>query len=105
MAQMLAYPPGVCYRRLMSSIPRQLATFAAVLAVLYTGGFVAGQFIDTGGHSGGDMEHEVHAAEAGEPAVAVRGLAVAEEGLRMVLETPELRRGRRSELRFTVAGS
>ena len=88
----------------MHSIPRQLATFAAVLAVLYTGGFIAGQFIDTGGHSGGAMEHEVHAARAGETAVAVRGLAVADQGLRLVLETPELQRGRRSELRFTVVG-
>src|SRR5687768_2201081 len=87
----------------MNSIPRQLATFAAVLAVLYTGGFIAGQFVDTGAHSGGDdMEHEVHPARAGETAPAVRGLAVAEQNLRLVLETPELRRGRRSELRFAV---
>ncbi len=32
----------------MPSIRKQLATFFAVLAVLYAGGFVAGQFIETG---------------------------------------------------------
>lgn len=44
----------------MPSIRRQLATFFAVLAVLYAGGFVAGQFIETGedaGHGGGE-QHE-----------------------------------------------
>ena len=50
---MLAFPR-------MPSIRRQLATFFAVLAVLYAGGFIAGQFIDTGedAHSGGDEQHE-----------------------------------------------
>jgi hypothetical protein len=32
----------------MNSIRRQLATFFAVLAVLYAGGFIAGQFIESG---------------------------------------------------------
>ena len=32
----------------MPSIRRQIATFFAVLAVLYAGGFIAGQFIETG---------------------------------------------------------
>jgi hypothetical protein len=42
------------------SIRRQLATFFAVLAVLYAGGFIAGQFIDAGedDHGGGDRKHE-----------------------------------------------
>jgi hypothetical protein len=97
----------------MHSIPRQLATFAAVLAVLYTGGFIAGQFIETGhsdethtegqaepsGHGGG---HEAPESE-GEAAVdTVRGLAVAEAGLRLELATPELTRGRREQLRFAI---
>ena len=42
----------------MNSIPRQLATFAAVLAGLYTVGFIAGQFIDAEPHGGDDMTHE-----------------------------------------------
>ncbi len=83
----------------MSSIPRQLATFAAVLAVLYTGGFIAGQFIETGGgHGGGGMEME----HAGAPVQEVRGLAVAEHGMRLVLATPELERGRPAQLRFSI---
>jgi hypothetical protein len=101
------------------SIPRQLATFAAVLAVLYTGGFIAGQFIETGheedshaesgqaepaGHGGG------HGAGAAEPsddeaAAGVRGLAVAESGLRLELATPEVTRGRREQLRFAITGA
>jgi hypothetical protein len=42
------------------SIRRQLATFFAVLVVLYAGGFIAGQFIDAGedDHGGGDRKHE-----------------------------------------------
>jgi hypothetical protein len=45
----LAYPLGVCYgHRTMGSIRRQLATFFAVLLVLYAAGFIAGQFIETG---------------------------------------------------------
>jgi len=96
----------------MSSIPRQLATFAAVLAVLYTGGFIAGQFVETGGHSGEGMgsahaERDAgdgHAAGAAETPDVVRGLAVAEQGLRLVLATPELEQGRRTELRFSIVG-
>ena len=93
----------------MSSIPRQLATFAAVLAVLYTGGFIAGQFIDTGshaeaggsGHGGGPAE--THSGEHGaKRADPVRGLAVAEGGVRMVLETPELARDRGGRLSFRI---
>ena len=41
----------------MQSIPRQLATFFAVLALLYTAGFIAGQFIDAE-PNGGDKTHE-----------------------------------------------
>ena len=94
--------------RRVSSIPRQLATFAAVLAVLYTGGFIAGQFIDTGTHGGDTMEGHGGGGHGGEAPVAadqVRGLAVADDGLRLALETPELRRGRPGPLRFSITGS
>ena len=97
----------------MSSIPRQLATFAAVLAVLYSAGFIAGQFIDTS-HGDDDMGHDASSAPMAEhgggeghgPAKAqtVRGLAVAENGLRLVLQTPEVERDRPAELRYAVAG-
>lgn len=36
----------------MSSIPRQLATFAGVLVVLYAVGFGVGQLIDDDGSAG-----------------------------------------------------
>ena len=48
-AESMEYPQGYAYAlREMPSIRRQLATFFAVLAVLYAGGFIAGQFIETG---------------------------------------------------------
>ena len=94
----------------MSSIPRQLATFLAVLAVLYAGGFVAGQLIDAdasdehgmepkeqAGHSSAPGKHE--AAGAADP---VRGLAVAEGGLRLVVGDAELSAGTAEPLRFRV---
>ena len=60
MARSLTVPPRGMLVRPMPSIRRQLATFFAVLAVLYAGGFIAGQFIETGedSHGGGDRQHE-----------------------------------------------
>ncbi len=78
----------------MQSIPRQLATFAAVLASLYTAGFIAGQLIDAEPHGGEEMPHV-----APDP---VRGLAVADNDVRLELADPELERGRAEELRFRV---
>jgi hypothetical protein len=49
------------------------------------------------------MKTDAHeGAEHGVKADPVRGLAVAENGLRLVLDTPEQRRGRPAELRFRV---
>jgi len=59
--QLYQYPLGVCYAPFMPSIRRQLATFFAVLAVLYACGFIVGQFIETGedaGHGGAGEQHE-----------------------------------------------
>jgi hypothetical protein len=92
------------------STPAKLTAFAAGLAVLFGGGALAGAAIgpesddpaDTHGqgqpeaaHGGG---HET-AAEAPEP---VRGLAVAEDGLRVVVDDPALRRGRDERLAFRI---
>ena len=44
----------------MGSIRRQIATFFAVLAVLYAGGFIAGQLID-------EPEHEKDAGSMTAP--------------------------------------
>jgi hypothetical protein len=95
----------------MSSIPRQLATFAAVLAGLFVVGAIAGQIIDPEPRSEAEahdqempgMKTDTHeSAEHGVKADPVRGLAVAENGLRLVLDTPEQRVGRTAKLRFRV---
>ncbi len=96
----------------MNSIPRQLATFAAVLAGLYTAGFIAGQFIDAEPHGGDDMTHDQQRTSSnrhrgGEHGGAaqpdpVRGLAVADNGLQLELADPELERGRSEQLRFRI---
>ena len=98
----------------MSPILRQLGTFAAVLAALFAAGTLAGRLIDPGA-PGGEAEAEAgahdnaskemdamngeHAEMAADP---VRGLAIAEHGLRVVVEDPELRRGRTEQLRFRI---
>jgi hypothetical protein len=84
----------------MTSIPRQLAAFAAVLAGLYTAGFIAGQFIDAEPHGADEMAHT--AAAEPDP---VRGLAVAENGLRLELADPELEQGRAEQLRFRIVNA
>jgi hypothetical protein len=104
----------------MSSIPRQLLTFAAVLALLYAGGFIAGQFIDAdardehameseeASHSDDmDSEEATHSTEHAPAAAAdpVRGLAVADDGLRLVVDDADVRAGRTENLRFRVVGS
>jgi hypothetical protein len=112
------------------SAPAKLAAFAAMLLVLFGGGALAGGAVgpqrDSGSeggagtprtesaHGGGTDEHDAAPAAArtegpdhGHGAAAkaaqpVRGLAVAENGLRLVVEDQELRRGRTEELRFSI---
>jgi hypothetical protein len=91
------------------STPAKLAGFAAGLALLFGGGALAGAAIgpdtddtqpehsemntsSTNPHGGG---HEA----APDP---VRGLAVADDGLRVVVENDELRRGRAERLAFRI---
>ena len=80
----------------MNSVARKLTAFAAVLALLFGAGLLAGQTLDPESQAepAGD-----HAAMAARP---VRGLAVAESGVRLVLEDPELARGRSERLRFRI---
>jgi hypothetical protein len=91
----------------MSSVPKQLLTFVGVLAVLFAGGALAGQIInadppgdEAAAHGSGDDPER--AAHGGEPAKPVRGLAVADAGLRVEVEQPELRRGRAERLAFRI---
>jgi hypothetical protein len=91
----------------VSSVAK-LAAFAAALAVLFGGAALAGAAI------GPEGDAEVATAETEEhsemtstttehAADAVRGLAVAEDGLRVVVDDPELRRGETETLRFRIA--
>ncbi|MBX5469579.1 MAG: hypothetical protein IRZ21_06735 [Thermoleophilaceae bacterium] len=106
--------------------PVKLAGFPAILAVLFAGGALAGGLIDPDApgpkaeaqsagrraaeaHGMDGMAGDTHAAADGERTSAhgpmsmgVRGLAVAENGLRIVVEDPELRRGRTEMLRFRI---
>ena len=112
------------------STPAKLAAFAATLAVLFGGGALAGGAIDPdrdeprashadaaptsdGAHGAAEKEHETVSTShtesknethggAEKAAHPVRGLAVAENGLRLVVADPELRRGRSERLSFRI---
>jgi hypothetical protein len=108
----------------VNPVPRQLAIFVAVLALLFGGGALAGQLIDPDARGedapadGAAQPHQedadmtstataTHGSEAdehSEPAADVHGLAVADGGLRVEVERPELRRGRPERLRFRIVG-
>jgi hypothetical protein len=86
--------------------PGKLAAFVATLAVVFGGAALAGAAIG--------LDRDDEATPAGEhaemsstdvdtrPARPVRGLAVADDGLRLVVGNPELRRGRAKTLRFKI---
>jgi len=92
------------------SAPAKLVAFVAALAVLFGGAALAGAAIgpdsdddvasaEPEGHS--DMTSSTETEHGAAPDL-VRGLAVADDGLRVVVEDPELRRGREETLRFRV---
>jgi hypothetical protein len=106
------------------SAPLKLAAFALVLALLFGAGALAGDVLgpereatavaaDAPNDSSAEGHTEMpsastktaagrgggHAEQAEHP---VRGLAVAENGLRVVVEDPELRRGRDERLAFRI---
>jgi hypothetical protein len=86
------------------SAAARLGAFAAVLAVLFGGAALAGGAVDPE-REGADRpeEHsEMTPTAPAHEAHPVRGLAVAENGLRVVVDDPELRRGRTETLRFRV---
>ncbi len=83
----------------------RIVAFAAAVALLSGGAAVAGGAIDPKGAD--DETAAAHAnTHAGDEAVTsphdVRGLAVAAEGLRVVVDDTELERGRTQRLRFAV---
>jgi hypothetical protein len=94
----------------VSSAPAKLAFFAAALAVLFAVGTLAGRLIDPSAPGGEAEAHdnapkEMDAMNGGHAQMAadpIRGLAVAEHGLRVVVEDPEFRRGATEPLRFRI---
>ena len=78
----------------------KLAGVAAALAGLFGIGALAGAVIHPsapGGNAAAGMGHG-----GDKMAMSVRGLAVADHGLRLVVADPELRRGRSRQLRFRI---
>jgi hypothetical protein len=88
------------------SATAKLAGFAAALAVLFGGAALAGAEI--GPEPDNSIEPQEHSEMTSKQDTAhgearpVRGLAVAEDGLRVVVDDPELTRGREQTLRFRV---
>jgi hypothetical protein len=80
----------------------KLAGFGATLAVLFGGGALAGAVIDPD-RDEPEAAHvtTTHATDT-DTDHPVRGLAVAEDGLRLVVDEPELRRDRSETLRFRI---
>jgi hypothetical protein len=89
----------------VSAATARLAGFAAALAVLFGGGALAGGLLDPSPPGGGAAAAApAHGGmDAGAmPPMTVRGLAVAENGVRVEVENPELRRGATEQLRFRI---
>ncbi len=96
---------------LRSSTPAKLAGFAVALALLFGVGIAAGDLAgpaplaDPVGHGSASSGHDDDAAaSAGHEQAAdpVRGLASAANGMRIVIDTPDLRRGRTQRLAFHI---
>ena len=82
----------------------KLAAFLGVLAVVFGCAALAGAAIgpDRDDDAAPEEHSEMAAEPQGEAADPVRGLAVADNGLRVVVEDPELPRGRERTLRFRI---
>jgi hypothetical protein len=81
-------------------IAARLAGIATALAALFGVGALAGGVLNPsapGGEAKAAMGHREQMA-----AMAVRGLSVADHGLRIVVADPELRRGQTQQLRFRI---
>ncbi|HET8755342.1 MAG TPA: hypothetical protein VFM58_05000 [Solirubrobacteraceae bacterium] len=87
------------------STPAKLALFVGVLAAVFGGAALAGAAIGPD-RDADDLASAPHGEMAAEPhggaADPVRGLAIADDGLRIVVEDPELARGREQALRFRI---
>ena len=82
----------------------RIAAFVAALPLLFGGAALAGAAIEPRGEDAAarTAEEDHMAARPAHAPQPVRGLAVAQDGLRLVVESPELRRGRVETLRFRI---
>ena len=89
------------------SVAGKLAGFAAVLALVFGGAVAVGGAIgperDGIDADGGDDAMSAHGGGEAAPD-SVRGLAASHDGLTLALEQTALRRGRPTELRFSIVG-
>jgi hypothetical protein len=84
------------------TVTTRLLAFAGVLALLFTGAAVAGGQVDI--DRGKDTTQESHQMTPMTETDDVRGLAVAEDGLRLQLLTPTAKAGRRFDLALRIEG-
>ncbi|HKG66242.1 MAG TPA: hypothetical protein VKB28_19395, partial [Solirubrobacteraceae bacterium] len=93
------------------SAPLRLGLFAAALALVFAASTVAGGAVgpepqaepEPAHAEAGDGGHaEAAGGEHGAAGHEVRGLASAADGLRLVVERPELQRGREQRLAFRI---
>jgi hypothetical protein len=88
-----------------SKAPIRLAAFAGALCLLFAGAAVAGGAIEPHGKNPtarSDETSDHMTSPHASMTKTVRGLAVAEDDLRVVVEQPELRRDRPEQLRFRI---
>ena len=78
----------------------KIASFGAVLAALFGASAMAGAAVGPATPGKPKQEH----ADMADSAAPVRGLAVAANDLQIVVDNPELRRGRAETLRFRIIG-
>ncbi len=88
--------------------PTRLVAFVAAAAAVFGTSVLIGEAVGSGNDEpehGGQHQASAGAHEmGGQEPDAVRGLAVAENGLKLRLDQRELPRGRRAKLSFTVVG-
>ena len=89
--------------QLTSSVPRRLLFFGAALVALFALGAAAGRVFEPGAPgAAGAAEGEMAGHAAGHEPTPVRGLAVADHGLRLVVVDRELPLGVAAPLRFRI---
>lgn len=100
------------------SAPAKLVAFAVALVALFAVGALAGGWVDPFNDAGADTadaghgerampmgaDHRADGSSAAQPQM-VRGLGIEQDGLRLIVENPELRRGQVETVRFRVVDS